>query len=269
MSGKKVRRLTYDCWHGSWVRRKNSAGNTRMPDWLSSLGADCPDFDFNAGDVPVRIRVWGGVRGNRVIVSLLSKVHLDVAAGRKKEIRTPVIRLPSIEKLIRIGGPDRSVHPVDASIGKLGLPAFLGKVRFRAAHGAEQAEASSVLEILEFIPCFAVKGSKPERFAVGGKGGGVMTLPLLHRGETLEEFRIPASQIESAAVLSFGLWSFAILSEQIPQELPCLPVLRIVVKQTMQHSLRFSAPSRVQELGCVTQTIFRTQIGRASCRERV
>ena len=38
------------------------------------------DFDFNAGDIPVRIRVWGGVRGNRVIVSLLSKVHLDVAA---------------------------------------------------------------------------------------------------------------------------------------------------------------------------------------------
>src|SRR5437879_5085402 len=113
-----------------------------------------PDFDFNAGDVPVRIRVWDGVRGKRVIVSLLSKVHLDVAAGRKKEIRTPVIRLPSIEKLIRIGGPDRSVHPFDASIGKLGL--------------------------------------------------------------------------------------------------------RIEVKQTMQHALRRSAPSRVQELGCVTQTIFRT-----------
>src|SRR5207245_5669657 len=79
-----------------------------------------PDFDFNAGDVPVRIRVWGGVRGKRVIVSLLSKVHLDVAAGRKKEIRTPVIRLPSIEKLIRIGGPDRSVRSEERRVGKEG-----------------------------------------------------------------------------------------------------------------------------------------------------
>src|SRR2546422_3550464 len=86
-----------------------------------------PDFDFNAGDVPVRIRVWGGVRGKRVIVSLLSKVHLDVAAGRKKEISTPVIRLPSIEKLIRIGGPDRSVHPVDASIDKRSEERRVGK----------------------------------------------------------------------------------------------------------------------------------------------
>src|SRR5207302_11269698 len=135
------------------------------------------DFDFNAGDIPVRIRVWGVVRGNWVIVSLLSKVHLDVAAGRKKEIRTTVIRLPSIEKLIRIGGPDRSVHPVDASIEKLGLPPFLGKVRFRTAHGAEQAKSSSVLEIPESIPCFAVTGTRPPRFAVGGKAGGVMTLP--------------------------------------------------------------------------------------------
>src|SRR5437899_12828040 len=84
------------------------------------------DFDFNAGDIPVRIRVWGGVRGNRGIVSLLSLVHFDVAAGRKKVIRTPVIRLHSIEKLIHISDPNPKLHAVDTPIHKLGLHASDG-----------------------------------------------------------------------------------------------------------------------------------------------